>query len=66
MRLQTRNVDLSQKLGELPASLEPLHNKISLVPEIASAEEPTLPFDQLTVSMHFALADQLLSMFYIV
>uniref|UniRef100_A0A7I4EC52 tRNA (carboxymethyluridine(34)-5-O)-methyltransferase n=1 Tax=Physcomitrium patens TaxID=3218 RepID=A0A7I4EC52_PHYPA len=47
---KTRNVDLSQKLGELPASLEPLLNKISLVPEIASAEEPTLPFDQLTVN----------------
>jgi hypothetical protein len=44
-------VDLTQKLGELPSVLEPVLNKISLVPEIASVEEPTLPFDQLTVSM---------------
>jgi len=42
---------LTLKLGELPSVLEPVLNKISLVPEITSAQEPTLPFDQLTVSM---------------
>lgn len=48
---QTRNVDLTQKLGELPSVLEPVLNKMNSVPEIINAEEPTLPFDQLTVSM---------------
>jgi hypothetical protein len=55
--LQTRNVDLTQKLGELPVVLEPVLNKIASVPEIRNAEEPTLPFDQLTVSMHIVLLD---------
>lgn len=45
-------MDLTQKLGELPLVLEPILNKISLVPEITHAEEPTLPFDQLTVSLY--------------
>lgn len=48
---QTRNVDLMQKLGELPSVLEPVLNKMYSIPEITNAEEPTLPFDQLTVSM---------------
>ena len=48
-------MDFTQKLGELPSVLEPVLNKISLVPEIRSVEEPTLPFDQLTVSMHIVL-----------
>lgn len=47
---KTRNVDLTQKLGELPSVLEPVINKISLVPEIATAEQSNLPFDQLTVN----------------
>ncbi|KAG0598563.1 hypothetical protein M758_12G084100 [Ceratodon purpureus] len=47
---KTRNVDLTQKLGELPSVLEPVLKKISLVPEIRNAKEPTLPFDQLTVN----------------
>jgi hypothetical protein len=48
---------LTQKLGELPVVLEPVLNKIASVPEIRNAEEPTLPFDQLTVSMHIVLLD---------
>lgn len=53
---QIRNVDLSQKLGELPSAVQPVLRKISTIPEIATAEEPSLPLDQLTVCVHMLLA----------
>lgn len=49
--MQTRNVDLSQRLGELPLNVEPVLRRISSLPQLTNAEEPSVPLDQLTVCL---------------
>ncbi|KAL2630227.1 hypothetical protein R1flu_014913 [Riccia fluitans] len=45
-----RNVDLSQKLGELPPFVEEVVTRLSKLPELTKSNEPSLPLDQLTIN----------------
>ncbi|KAL3688151.1 hypothetical protein R1sor_014460 [Riccia sorocarpa] len=45
-----RNVDLSQKLGDLPPFVEEVVSRLSKLSELTESREPSLPLDQLTVN----------------
>ncbi|GBG83454.1 hypothetical protein CBR_g37166, partial [Chara braunii] len=47
-KYKIRNVDRRERLGDLPAFVKDVVDRISLLPEVQSASEPCLPLDQLT------------------